>query len=99
MAKLDFDAFGHAFQQRLTEIGYSLRVAEQKWPTTNRAMLSRAINGKRLSAENYLLLCRLAGIDPYRFWSDDERRRITMKTIAKQVVTAGVSRATEDIRS
>lgn len=28
-------------------------------------MLSRAINGKTLSADNYLLLCEYAGLDPY----------------------------------
>ncbi|MER2535503.1 MAG: hypothetical protein ABTQ31_10120 [Rhizobiaceae bacterium] len=95
MAKLDFAAFGDALQQRLDEIGYSLRRAEQKWPETNRATLSHAINGKRLSPENYLLLCELAGLDPYRFLSRDRSRRFTRKSIFNQLVKARVSRGTE----
>jgi hypothetical protein len=67
MADVSFHRFANAFQDRLNELGYSLRRAEDQWPDTDRAMLSRAINGKTLSAGNYLLLCEMAGLDPYAY--------------------------------
>ncbi|RWB85943.1 MAG: hypothetical protein EOQ52_20555 [Mesorhizobium sp.] len=97
MADIAFDRFADAFQRRLDEIGYSLRVAEEKWPQTDRAMLSRAINGKTLSAGNYLLLCEYAGLDPYRFMTRSPRRVVTMKTIAQHMVTRPVKRETGDL--
>jgi hypothetical protein len=96
MAEIGFDKFADAFQQRLDEIGYSLRVAEEKWPETDRAMLSRAINGKTLSAGNYLLLCEYAGLDPYRYLARNPRRRTTVKTILDQMVTPYDKRETRD---
>lgn len=97
MADIAFDQFAQAFHRRLDEIGYSLRRAEQMWPQTDRAMLSRAVNGKTLSAGNYLLLCELAGLDPYRFVTRSPRRIVTMKSIAKHMVTPPVKRETGDL--
>lgn len=85
MAEIAFHSFADAFQARLDKLNYSLRKAEEKWPETDRAMLSRAINGKVLSAGNFLLLCEYAGLDPYRFVSRVPRRRVTMKTIEKSI--------------
>ncbi len=99
MAEIGFEKFADAFQQRLDQLGYSLRVAEEKWPETDRAMLSRAINGKTLSAGNYLLLCEYAGLDPYRYLARNPRRRVTMKTIAEQMVTPSVARETLRMRA
>lgn len=98
MADVAFHTFAIAFQGRLDSLGYSLRVAEQKWPDTDRAMLSRAINGKTLSAGNYLLLCNYAGLDPYAYFERRPRRCVTMKTIAEQLVTPPVQRETESLR-
>lgn len=97
MADVNFVAFADAMRRRLDQIGYSLRAAEQKWPQTDRAMLSRAVNGKTLSAGNYLLLCEMAGLDPYAFIERDPRRRVTLKSISEQMVTPSVQRETADI--
>lgn len=94
MADVAFHRFADAFQQRLDALGYSLRVAEQKWPETDRAMLSRAINGKTLSAGNYLLLCNYAGLDPYTYFEAAPHRRVTIKTIVEQLVTPPATRET-----
>lgn len=91
MADIAFHDFADAFRQRLSGLGYSLRDAERKWPATDRAMLSRAVNGKVLSAGNYLLLCEMAGLDPYLYFERAKRKRTTMKTIVKQMVTRPVS--------
>ncbi|RWP64896.1 hypothetical protein [Mesorhizobium sp.] len=98
MADIAFDRFASAFQARLDELHYSLRVAEEKWPDTDRAMLSRAVNGKTLSAGNYLLLCNYAGLDPYTWFEPRPHRRVTLKSIREQLVTAPVTRETEGIR-
>lgn len=94
VAEIAFHQFGDAFRDRLNALGYSLRRAEEVWPEADRAMLSRAINGKVLSAGNYLLLCDYAGLDPHRYLARDPRRRVTRKTIADQTVTPCVSRET-----
>ena len=96
MADIDFATFAETFGQRLREIGYSLRRAEEQWPQTDRAMLSRATNGKPLSAGNFLLLCEMAGLDPYAFLDRDPRRHVTMKSILNHMVTQPVQRETED---
>lgn len=94
MADLRFDAFAAAFHARLDALGYSLRRAEEKWPLTDRAMLSRAINGKALSAANFLLLCEMAGLDPYAFVERGKQPRHTLKSIVGQMVTPSVARET-----
>lgn len=95
MAEVCFSEFATAFRERLNKIGYSLRRAEEQWPLTDRAMLSRAVNGKTLSAGNYLLLCEMAGFDPYQFMERGKRKRATMKTITDHMVTPCVQRETE----
>lgn len=94
MAEIDFARFGDAFEHRLEQLGYSYTDAERKWPSTDRAMLSRACAGKTLSAGNYLLLCQMAGLDPYRFMQPMKRPRFTRKAILEQAVTRGVARET-----
>ncbi|TPN79981.1 hypothetical protein [Mesorhizobium sp. B1-1-2] len=96
MADISFLRFANAFQDRLNDLGYSLRRAEEQWPLTDRAMLSRAINGKKLSAGNFLLLCEMAGLDPYSFLERPPHRRVTLKTIAAQLVTEPVPCETGD---
>ncbi|RWC28826.1 MAG: hypothetical protein EOS27_17970 [Mesorhizobium sp.] len=96
MADIAFLRFANAFHDRLKDIGYSLRRAEEQWPDTDRAMLSRAINGKTLSAGNYLLLCELAGLDPYAYLKRPPHRRVTLKSIASQLVTPCVPCETGD---
>lgn len=98
MAEIAFLRFANAFQDRLNDLGYSLRRAEEQWPDTDRAMLSRAINGKTLSAGNYLLLCEMAGLDPYAYLERPPHRRVTLKSIAEQMVTPPATRETEPAR-
>jgi len=94
MADFRFDQFGDALAARLEQLGYSFSRATEKWPDTDRAMLSRAVAGKPLSAGNVLLLCEMAGLDPFAFLVRAPSRRVTMKTILDQAVTAPVSRET-----
>lgn len=96
MAEIDRVRFAMHFSSRLTSLGYSLSRAAEKWPETDRAMLSRAINGKTLSAGNFLLLCEMAGLDPYRFLRRGKTARMTRKSVLDQAVTRGVPRETED---
>ncbi|RVD15422.1 MAG: hypothetical protein EOS73_32085 [Mesorhizobium sp.] len=98
MADIAFLRFANAFHDRLKDIGYSLRRAEHQWPDTDRAMLSRAINAKTLSAGNYLLLCEMAGLDPYAYLERPPHRRVTLKSIAEQMVTPSATRETEGAR-
>ena len=92
MAEIDFEQFGQAFRARLDALGYSRARAERQWPATDKAMLSRAANGKTLSAGNYLLLCEMAGLDPYAFIDRAPQRRVTRKTLLRQSDTPAVSR-------
>ena len=94
MAELDWQRFGAAFSERLGELGYTLDRAVQKWPATDKAMLSRACRGVTLSAGNLLLLCEMAGLDPFAFLTREKHRRLTLKRVAEQHVTAAVSRET-----
>lgn len=94
MADIDRQRFAADFAERLSVLGYSLSRAADKWPETDRAMLSRASNGKTLSAGNYLLLCQMAGLDPYLYLVGAKGRRLTRKTLVKQAVTRGVPRET-----
>lgn len=96
MADVAFLRFANAFQDRLNDLGYSLRRAEEQWPDTDRAMLSRAVNAKTLSAGNFLLLCDLAGLDPYLYIERARRRRVTLKSISDQLVTPFDQRETGD---
>lgn len=94
MAEIDGAAFARALSGRLDQLGYSIGRAVEKWPLTNKAMLSRAINGKPLSAGNYLLLCEMAGLDPYAFLDREKSERLTRKDVISRAVTALATRET-----
>lgn len=96
MADIDHARFADDFAARLSGLGYSLSQAAAKWPETDRAMLSRATNGKTLSAGNFLLLCQMAGLDPYLYLTSAKGRRLTRKIVAQQAVTRGVARETPE---
>lgn len=95
MAEIDHAAFALTVRSSLARRGLSYSDAVDLWPATNRAMWSRAANGKPLSAGNFLLVCRVLRLSPWRFWQGDKVRRVTMKTIVKQAVTASATRETE----
>lgn len=94
MAEIDWPRFGQAFAARLDALGYSFDRAVEKWPQTDKAMLSRACRGVTLSAGNLLLLCEMGGLDPFAFLDRDKQRRLTLQAVADQHVTAAVSRVT-----
>lgn len=98
MAEIDREKFAHALADRLHALGYSYAAAVDKWPETNRAMLSRACNAHELSAGNYLLICEMAGLDPYLYLRRAKAIRHTLKSILNQTVTAGVSREMDGSR-
>lgn len=102
MADIDRDRFAHAIADALDAAGLSLRGAVAEWPDLNPAMLSRAINRQPLSAGNFLMLCRVFGLDPFRFLITEKRRRVTLrdirKALADQTVTELAKRETEATR-
>lgn len=96
MAEIDLSKFADALQSRLAQLGYSYSKAEEKWPAVERSMLSRAVNAKPLSAGNFLLICSMAGLDPFEFLIARKRRRVTMKSIVNQAVAAADKRETQE---
>ena len=95
MAEIDRAAFGIAVSIALKGRGLSYRQAVTDHPALDKAMLSRACHGERLSAGNYLLLCRILALDPFAFLV--ERPRLTLKDIAKQAVTQSDKRETQEV--
>ena len=98
MAEIDWTAFAGAVEERLAKRRLSFDRAVRKWPALNKAMLSRAVNEMPLSAGNFLLLCRLLRVSPYRFLILEKRRRLRLSDIAEraknQAVTVELSRET-----
>lgn len=95
MAEIDRLTFAVAVASALGEAGLSYTQAVALSPELDKAMLSRAVNGKALSAANYLVLCRALRLDPWNFVVS-KGRRLTMKSLVKQAVTAGASRETRE---
>lgn len=105
MAEIDWPAFARRVDGECTRRGLSVRGAVAAFPGTNAALWSRARRGRQpLSAENYLLVCQLLALDPWRFFAatpKPPRRaaggslRAILKSLKKQTVTAGVSREAE----
>lgn len=106
MAEIDWRGLGDAVSRRLEAEQLSVRAAVARWPETNTALWSRARRGQQpLSAENYLLICRILDVSPWRFWRDAPRPprrkaprysiRAILKSMRKQAVTVPVSRETE----
>jgi hypothetical protein len=98
MAELDLARFAGDLAEQLRACGISYSQAVERWPETDRAMLSRAINRKPLSAANFLLLCRKSGLDPFDYLVMAKHRHVTLKSILDQTVTVGVSREAERTR-
>lgn len=110
MAEIDWPAFAGAVRTGLAREGLSMRRAVARWPGTSVALWSRAASASRpVSAANYLLVCRLLGLDPFAFWraggSERPDRRAAartigqiLKTMKKQGVSPRVSREMEGRR-
>ena len=107
MAEIDWRGFGEAVSRKLDGERLSVRGAVARWPETNTALWSRARRGQQpLSAENFLLVCRLLDISPWRPWCGTPRPRRSkpmrtalrdiLKDMRKQSVTASVSRVTRE---
>lgn len=99
MAEIDWHGFAGIVSARLRRDGLSIRAAVARWPETNVALWSRAARGRQpLSAENYLLLCRILRVSPWRFWRVEramkpapEPRRTTLRDIRKRLQKQSVS--------
>lgn len=105
MAEIDWNGFGSDVTAALGSM--SIDAAVRKWPATHKALWSRARRGLQpLSAENYLLVCSLLGLDPWRRFSDRpkprrarRRKALSLGDIVRnQAVTVGVSRVTDGAR-
>lgn len=105
MAEIDWRGLADAVSRKLDDEQLSVRGAVARWPETNIALWSRARRGQQpLSAENYLLVCAVLDISPWKFWRDAPRPRRQpspraaikriLKSMRKQAVTAPVSRGT-----
>lgn len=93
MADIDRTAFALDVWSALDRRGLSFRQACAVHPGLDPAMLSRATRGRKMSAGNMLLLCRVFGLDPFSYLV--ERPRLTLKIIAEQAVTRLGKRETE----
>lgn len=104
MAEIDWSGFASDVRAALGDMPINAAVA--RWPGTNKTLWSRARRGLQpLSAENYLAVCRLLGLDPWRRYSDAAKpkrvrrsRPRSLRDIAKnlqnQTVSVTVSRGT-----
>lgn len=104
MSDIDWSGFAAEVEARLDARDLSYGRAVERWPELNRAMLSRAVNGRRLSVENYLLICVLLRIPVTRYWRRHAVKRVRgptvrsiVKRLRKQPVTARVCRETAEI--
>jgi hypothetical protein len=99
VAEIDWRAFGARVAERLEGEGLSYRGAVERWPCLDKSMLSRAVNGRPLSAANYMVVCTALGIDPNAFLIAARKPRVTRRaireTLEKQAVAVRVSRETE----
>lgn len=95
MADVDWNSFADDVKSGLTGQGLSYDGAVSRWPTLNKGLLSRACNGKPLSAGNFLHLCDLLDLDPHCYLAVRKHSRVTMKSILEQAVTAVVRRETQ----
>ncbi|MEO3386032.1 hypothetical protein [Mesorhizobium sp. CAU 1741] len=99
MAEIDWQGFASIVSARLRRDGLSIRAAVARWPETNVALWSRAARGRQpLSAENFLLLCRILRVSPWRFWSvhagtqpAGSPKRTTLRAIRKRMQKQSVS--------
>ncbi|MFC6491156.1 hypothetical protein [Nitratireductor sp. GCM10026969] len=100
MADIDHAAFAAAVTRVLCRAGLSYGKAVETWPELDKAMLSRACSEQRLSAANFLLVCKFMGLDPFAFLIRDKHRRVRMRDIAKrlsdQPVTQSSTRETRE---
>lgn len=100
MADIDRALFAESFAAALKAVGLTQGAAARAWPAANAAMISRALNRKALEAGNFLLLCSLAGLDPFNFLIIVKQRRTTRKAIVKrmrdQTLTEGDKRETQE---
>lgn len=93
MANIDHAAFAEAVCIELRRQGLSFALAVEKWPELDKAMLSRACSEKALSAGNFLLVCKLIRLDPYRFLKRGKRRRVRLRDIVKRLQEQTVTQA------
>ena len=97
MASYDRTAFAYHVAAQLRRLGLSGEAAAHDWPETNAALWSRVKNGHEISVGNFLLVCKLLRLPPFRYLVREKARRVTLKSIVKQTLTAPVSRGTADV--
>jgi hypothetical protein len=85
MAEIDRALFAVDVRHALEKRDLSYRHAVLAWPVLNVAMLSRACSEQVLSAGNFLALCQVFELDPFRYLAVPEIKR-------NQTVSAIVSR-------
>ncbi len=98
MPDVDFARFGQDIKRALGNRSYAQAVAEYPW--LNRGMLSRAVNGQKLSAASYLALCLAFDLDVWTAFSREKPMSAAakvkcIKDILNHTVTADASRETE----
>jgi hypothetical protein len=87
---LDRTAFAFAVKRALERRGWSYERGCHCAPFVNRAMLSRAVNGRHVSLTSYIAICAALDLDPFGFvYAGDG---VNIQKI--QPVTVGVSRET-----
>lgn len=96
MAEIDHLKLAAAVVDALEQAGLSYAGAVERHPELDRSMLSRACNGKPLSAANHLLVCQTLGLDPFAFLIRQLQTRTTLREILQrnQPVAVGDARET-----
>lgn len=99
MPDIDRERFGRDVGRALARRFPSYGAAVRAWPELNKALLSRAVNGERLSPGNLLAICERLSLDPFAYLIGEKRRRRTLADIRndleKQRVTDDAPRETE----
>lgn len=103
MAEIDRMRFAADVIAVLDREGLSYTAAIERHPDLDRSMLSRACNGKPLSAANFLLVCWALQLDPFGYLAHPRKIRTTLRAILKraekQAVAVGVTHETGEGRA
>lgn len=101
MADIDWAGFSIDVALALADQAMSFSAVVARHPVVSKATLSRARAGRKLSAGNYLVLCRVLGLDPERrivgrvVRAEASQPRLSIKDVFNQRVSQPVSREAE----
>jgi hypothetical protein len=84
----DREAFGRDVEHWLAMRGLTYRSAAHSFYGLNTAMLSRAINRKKLEAQSLLAVCAAAGLDPFDYINVPRNQCVTANDKRETIVVS-----------